>query len=151
MEPLYIQILEELYRNTKDIFKKIRNDALKKIISILMRAKKIYVLGIGHSGMFGKILSMKLNHVGLKAFTVFDEINPPFEKDDVFVAISQSGETSTIVGNDFTCCKSSSFIAGWSCCWSVLIISNTMLLFSRPTSATCLNLDTMSSLVSSLI
>jgi len=40
---------------------------------------------------------MKLNHVGLQAYTVFDEINPPFDGDDLFIAISQSGETKTIL------------------------------------------------------
>ena len=50
-----------------------------------------------HSGFFGRIFAMKLNHVGLKAYTVFDEINPPFEKEDLFIAISQSGGTKTIL------------------------------------------------------
>ncbi len=97
MKPLYIQMLEELYGNSNGVFDKLDENDLTEITSLIIKAKKIYVLGIGHSGMFGKIFSMKLNHVGLKAYTVFDEINPPFEKDDVFIAISQSGETSTII------------------------------------------------------
>ncbi|KPJ84404.1 MAG: hypothetical protein AMS17_16280 [Spirochaetes bacterium DG_61] len=97
MKPLYLQMLEEFYENTKGVFKALDESELKKVVSVLLKAKKIYVLGIGHSGMFGKIFAMKLNHVGLKAYTVFDEINPPFDKEDVFVAISQSGETSSIV------------------------------------------------------
>jgi 6-phospho-3-hexuloisomerase len=47
--------------------------------------------------MFGRIFCMKLNHVGLKAYTVFDEVNPPMDPEDVFVAISQSGETATVI------------------------------------------------------
>lgn len=97
MEPFCLQVLEELYKNSKKTFGKIEEEELSKIVSILIGAKKIYVLGIGHSGMFGKIFAMKLNHVGLKAYTIFDEINPPFEKGDIFVAISQSGETATII------------------------------------------------------
>jgi 6-phospho-3-hexuloisomerase len=97
MEPLHLKMLEEFYKNSKEIFKALDKTELKKVISVLLKAKKIYVLGIGHSGMFGKIFAMKLNHVGLEAYTVFDEINPPFDKEDVFIAISQSGETSTII------------------------------------------------------
>ena len=97
METLYLQMLEELYENTTEVFKTLDETELKKVVSVLLNAKKIYVLGIGHSGMFGKIFAMKLNHVGLEAYTVFDEINPPFEREDVFIAISQSGETSTII------------------------------------------------------
>ena len=97
MKPLYLQILDECYENAKGILEAVEEKNVENIVSTILKAKKIYVLGIGHSGMFGKIFAMKLNHVGLRAYTVFDEINPPFEKDDLFIAISQSGETSTII------------------------------------------------------
>jgi 6-phospho-3-hexuloisomerase len=80
MKQLHLQMLDEFHENTRDVFKKLDEADLRKFTSLIMGAKKIYVLGIGHSGMFGKILAMKLNHVGLKAYTVFDEINPPLEK-----------------------------------------------------------------------
>jgi 6-phospho 3-hexuloisomerase len=97
MKGTHIKLLEEFCENARSTFSNIDEAQLEKVISAILRAKKIYVLGIGHSGMFGRILAMKLNHVGLRAYTVFDEINPPFEKDDLFIAISQSGETKTIV------------------------------------------------------
>ena len=97
MKSLYLQILDECYENAKGVLEAVEEKNVENIVSTILKAKKIYVLGIGHSGMFGKIFAMKLNHVGLRAYTVFDEINPPFEKDDLFIAISQSGETSTII------------------------------------------------------
>lgn len=97
MKPVHKQILEEYYLNAKGAFDRIEEKNLKEAVKFISGSNKIYVIGIGHSGMFGKILSMKLNHVGLKAYTVYDEINPPFEKKDLLIAISQSGETSTIV------------------------------------------------------
>ena len=97
MKSLYLQVLDECYENAKGVLEAVEEKNVENIISTILKAKKIYVLAIGHSGMFGKIFAMKLNHVGLRAYTVFDEINPPFEKDDLFIAISQSGETSTII------------------------------------------------------
>lgn len=97
MKILFQQILDEFYQNAEGVFDAIDENAVKNIASLMLSAEKVYVLGIGHSGMFGKILSMKLNHVGLKAYTAFDEINPPFKPDDVLIAISQSGETSTVI------------------------------------------------------
>jgi len=97
MEEIHKKVLDDFYLNAKTTFDKINEKNLKDIISLIINSKKIYVLGIGHSGMFGKILSMKLNHLGLKAYTVFNEINPPFDKDDLFIVISQSGETKTII------------------------------------------------------
>jgi len=97
MKSLYLQILDECYENAKGVLEAVEEKNVENIVSTILKAKKIYILGIGHSGMFGKIFAMKLNHVGLRAYTVFDEINLPFEKDDLFIAISQSGETSTII------------------------------------------------------
>lgn len=97
MEDVHKKLLDDFYLNAKTTFDKISEKNLKGTVSLIVNSKKIYILGIGHSGMFGKILSMKLNHLGLKAYTVFDEINPPFDKNDLFIAISQSGETKTII------------------------------------------------------
>ncbi len=93
----YLDVLLDFHSNAQDVFEKIDDEELENAVSLILGAEKIYVLGIGHSGMFGRILSMKLNHAGLKAYTVFDEINPPFDEKDLFIAISQSGETGTIL------------------------------------------------------
>ena len=92
-----ITLTDEFFTNAKNTFKKINPNDIEYAVSLILKSNKIFVLGIGHSGFFGKIFAMKLNHVGLKAYTVFDEINPPFKKGDLFTAISQSGETSTII------------------------------------------------------
>ncbi|MCK5095357.1 MAG: hypothetical protein KAR18_11555, partial [Spirochaetes bacterium] len=81
MNEIHKTILDEFYVNAKGVFDEIDEKSMQDIISLILDAEKIYVLGIGHSGMFGRILAMKLNHVGLKAYTIFDEINPPFHED----------------------------------------------------------------------
>ena len=97
MKERHKKILDEFYQNAKGVFDRIGDNTLQDIVSLILDAEQIYVLGIGHSGMFGRILSMKLNHVGLKAFTICDEINPPFTENDLLIAISQSGGTATVV------------------------------------------------------
>jgi len=88
---------KEFYDNFVTTMSKVTENDIGRIISLILNSPKVFVLGIGHSGMFGRILSMKLRHVGIEAYTVFDEINPPFKKNDLFIAISQSGNTSTII------------------------------------------------------
>ncbi len=97
MKERHKKILDEFYQNAKGVFDRIGDNTLQDIVSLILDAEQIYVLGIGHSGMFGRILSMKLNHIGLKTFTIFDEINPPFTENDLLIAISQSGGTATVV------------------------------------------------------
>ena len=97
MDNIFTEVLEEFYQNGKNSWGDFPKGKLSEAVSLITNAGKVFVLGIGHSGFFGKILAMKLNHVGIKAYTVFDEINPPFEKGDLFVAISQSGGTATVI------------------------------------------------------
>jgi 6-phospho 3-hexuloisomerase len=97
MKGFHLQALEEFTLNARDTFSEIHSDDLNRCVSAIRGARKIFVFGVGHSGMFGKVLSMKLCHLGLEAYTVFDEINPPFEQGDLLVAISQSGETETVL------------------------------------------------------
>jgi 6-phospho-3-hexuloisomerase len=97
MKESHKKVLDEFYQNAKGVFDRIDDTNMQDIVSLILDSGKIYVLGVGHSGMFGRILSMKLNHIGLKAFTIFDEINPPFTEKDLLIAISQSGGTATVV------------------------------------------------------
>ena len=101
MEKAYTQMLEqmlkEFYQNGCGVLEKVEEREMELAANTILKVKKMYVLGIGHSGFFGRIFAMKLNHLGLRAYTVFDEINPPFERGDLFIAISQSGGTQTIL------------------------------------------------------
>jgi len=64
---------------------------------LIQSAQKVFVLGVGHSGAIGKTFCMKLAHIGIRSYSVFDEIIPPFDRDTLLIAISQSGETTTVV------------------------------------------------------
>jgi 6-phospho-3-hexuloisomerase len=97
MDKAYTQMLEEFCQNGRGVLDRVDEGDMTAAVNTILQAKKIYVLGIGHSGFFGRIFAMKLNHVGLTAYSVFDEINPPFDRRDLFIAISQSGGTKTIV------------------------------------------------------
>ena len=97
MDKAYTQMLEEFCQNGRGVLDRVDESDMTAAVDTILQAKKIYVLGIGHSGFFGRIFAMKLNHVSLTAYSVFDEINPPFDKHDLFIAISQSGGTKTIV------------------------------------------------------
>ena len=91
-------ILEDFTVNAETIFRKVSENKIQRAIRLIQEAKKVFVLGIGQTGCIGRILAMKLCHIGLEAYTVFDEINPPLESGDLFIAISQSGKTRTILG-----------------------------------------------------
>ncbi len=90
-------IFEEITKNMIYSLREIDEVQIEKIVDSILTSKKIFVLGKGQSGLMGKILAMKLAHLGFISHVVGDVTAPPLEKDDLLVAISQSGETSSIV------------------------------------------------------
>lgn len=62
----------------------------------LLRAKRIYVMGAGRSGLVAKSFAMRLMHLGLQSYVVGETITPAVQKGDVIVVFSGSGKTKSI-------------------------------------------------------
>ena len=90
-------ISREISSNILRCLEEIDVDQIEKMLAEILEAKKLFVLGVGHSGLIGKILAMKLAHLGFCSYVVGDVTTPSFNKGDLLIAISQSGENSTIL------------------------------------------------------
>jgi len=91
------KVAKEMLQNATWSVEQLNEEDIKGMIDILLKAKKIFVLGVGHSGLIGKVFAMKLAHLGFNSYVVGDVTTPTLNSGDVMVAISQSGETSTIL------------------------------------------------------
>lgn len=63
----------------------------------LRTAKRIFICGEGRSGLMGKAFAMRLMHGGYHVYVIGETITPSIEADDLFIAISGSGSTGTIL------------------------------------------------------
>ncbi len=63
----------------------------------LLSAKKIFVAGAGRSGLAAKAFAMRLMHLGIDSFVVGETATPNYEKEDLLVVCSGSGETGSLV------------------------------------------------------
>lgn len=91
------QLLDEFHTAAAVCLNGVSTETVERAASLLVNCEKCFVCGVGQTGTVARILSMKLNHVGLRAHTVYDEINPPFSPRDVLMCVSQSGQTDTIL------------------------------------------------------
>ena len=89
--------MEEMALNAIEISKNLSDKDTKTMTDLLLDTEKIYTVGVGHSGLIGKIFAMKLMHLGLASYVVGEVTTPGLRKRDVVVAISQSGETTSVV------------------------------------------------------
>jgi 6-phospho-3-hexuloisomerase len=80
----------------RSIANTISDDDVGKLLKELLKAKRIYVIGAGRSGLVAKAFAMRLMHLGLHAYVVGETITPALNKGDVMVVFSGSGRTKTI-------------------------------------------------------
>jgi 6-phospho-3-hexuloisomerase len=68
-----------------------------KIVATLDKANRIFVTGAGRSGLVSRFFAMRLVHSGYKVYMVGEIVTPSIQAGDLFVVISGSGGTETLL------------------------------------------------------
>ncbi len=87
----FLNVVTESIQDIKD------HDKLEKFISFIEKAHRIFLVGIGRSGLVAKAFAMRLMHLGYTAFVIGETTTPRIEDGDLLIAISGSGETGYVV------------------------------------------------------
>jgi len=74
----------------------ISDDDVEKFLEEILRAKRVYVIGAGRSGLVAKAFAMRLMHLGMQAYVVGETITPALSLGDLIVIFSGSGKTKTV-------------------------------------------------------
>jgi len=67
------------------------------MVASITKAKRIFVVGAGRSGLVAKAFAMRLVQLGLDAHVVGETTTPAIRKSDLLIAVSGSGRTSQVV------------------------------------------------------
>lgn len=86
-------VVEELSQTVRLI----SDEETEKLVDRILESKKIFVAGAGRSGFMGKSFVMRMMHMGIDAYVVGETVTATFEKDDLLIIGSGSGETQTLV------------------------------------------------------
>ena len=79
------------------VLKKIEESQTETLLDAVCGAKKVYVYGVGRSLLMLRGLAMRLMHAGLESYVVGDTTTPAFEKEDILILASGSGETAGLI------------------------------------------------------
>lgn len=92
------EYLDQLLPQLMQILKKVDKDSQKEFIKAIKKARRVYVVGAGRSGLVAKAFAMRLVHLRKRTFVVGETIIPGMRKKmDILVAVSGSGETTSVV------------------------------------------------------
>lgn len=85
-------IVNELNRSINCLNQQDIDNFVKKVES----HKRIFVYGMGRSGLMLKALAMRLMQLGFIAYVVGETTTPAVQKGDLLIVASASGETGTV-------------------------------------------------------
>jgi 6-phospho-3-hexuloisomerase len=93
-----------LEKATKHILQRIgetlddsQSTEINELIEGILSAKKVFVYGVGRSGIVARAFSIRLVQIGLKVFYIGETITPIVENDDLVIIVSNTGETMSAI------------------------------------------------------
>lgn len=91
------QFLEEIIKELSRSVSLIADAEAEKLVNGILESKKIFVAGAGRSGFMAKSFAMRMMHMGIEAYVIGETVTPNFEKEDLLIIGSGSGETKSLV------------------------------------------------------
>ncbi|MDH4123044.1 MAG: SIS domain-containing protein [Thermoplasmata archaeon] len=70
---------------------------IEEMVSLIISSKKIFLYGVGRSGLIAKAFAIRLVQLGLNVFFIGDSNTPMVEKDSVVIIMSNTGQTMSAV------------------------------------------------------
>ncbi len=69
----------------------------KKFVEKILESDKMFIYGVGRSGLVAKAFAIRLVQLGLKIFFVGETITPIVEPSDLVIIVSNTGETMSAI------------------------------------------------------
>ncbi|MFX1327874.1 MAG: SIS domain-containing protein [Promethearchaeota archaeon] len=89
------EIIEVIKLNLQQINIKNVIESINLIIDTHRNHNKIFIYGAGRSGFIGRCFAQRLMHLGIQSCFISDTITHRYNKEDLLILVSGSGETLT--------------------------------------------------------
>ena len=90
--------LQTVMREIEAVMEKMNADEVVDFARMLHEHEgRIFLLGEGRSGLMAKAFAMRLMHLGANVYVMGETITPSMKAEDMLVALSGSGTTSSVV------------------------------------------------------
>ncbi|MBS1263216.1 MAG: hypothetical protein MAG715_00387 [Methanonatronarchaeales archaeon] len=83
-------------RSVEKVSRDIDEEEVEGFVDSLLEAESVFLMGAGRSGLVARAFAMRLMHLGFSVHVVGETTTPLHGENDLVVAISGSGETSSV-------------------------------------------------------
>ncbi|MDQ0197802.1 6-phospho-3-hexuloisomerase [Neobacillus ginsengisoli] len=92
-----MKVIPTILKEIETVLNHVDQEQLQEFAIRLHKAKRIFVVGEGRSGLMAKSFAMRLMHLGATVYVVGETITPSIGEGDVLVAVSGSGTTKNVI------------------------------------------------------
>lgn len=91
------QATDYLVERVGRVFQEDYEAPVQEALALVVSAPKVFVYGVGRSGLVGKAFAMRMVQLGLRVFFIGETITPIVEPRDVAVIVSRTGGTMSAI------------------------------------------------------
>lgn len=92
-----MEAFEYLAKSCSEALSGITTEDREELVTRVLSGKRIFIFGVGRSGLVGQTFAIRLVQLGLHVYFVGDMTTPIIGKDDVMILISNTGNTMSVV------------------------------------------------------
>lgn len=85
--------MQKILRDVKDVLEAVPTPESKRFLDMIVRAPRVFMYGLGRSGLVARMFGMRLVHLGREATIVGDTTTPAISADDLLVVCSRTGHS----------------------------------------------------------
>ncbi len=93
----FYKSLEEIVEHLKNVMETIDKNEIEKVVDLILSSNRVFTYGAGRSGFVARCFAQRLMHINIETYFVGETITPSMTKNDLFIIVSGSGETSSSV------------------------------------------------------
>ena len=92
----YIKLYETVLAEHEQVFQKQNLDELRETIEEIIKADRVFIMGVGREGIAARGFAMRLMHLGKETHWIWDDTTPGMGENDLFIAVNGSGKIGHI-------------------------------------------------------
>jgi 6-phospho-3-hexuloisomerase len=92
----WVRAMETIQQEIAQALSGVQESDIQALITALLKARRIFVVGTGRVGLAAQAFAMRLMHLGLPAYWIGDVTTPSVGPADLLLVCSGSGETAPV-------------------------------------------------------